>query len=87
MDYSKIHEIEAILEVRVVGRKACHVWYEGGKLVVYNAKVEKIKTIRKTKKYRIAYWSQAEEYDDATDFDIPLFSLAADALHADFAFC
>ena len=87
LDYSKIHDIEAILEGKVVGRRACHVWYEDGKLVVYNAKVEKIKTIRKTKKYRIAYWSQAEEYDDATDFYIPLFSLAADALHGDFAFC
>ena len=33
--------------------------------MVYNAKIEKL---GKNKVYRVVYWLQSEEYDDATDY-------------------
>ena len=87
LDYSKTNDIEDILQGKVVGRRACHVWFEDEeerKLLVYNAKFEKLK---KNNVYRVAYWLQTEQYDDATDYDMPMHQLAADVLHGDLDFC
>ena len=43
LDYFKSDEIQDILNGRIVGKKACHAWSEDGKLVVYNARVEKLR--------------------------------------------
>lgn len=85
MEYSeaKCAIVEDILGGRIVGRKACHAWYENQELAVYNAKCEKLKN----QTYRVAYWSQSEMYDDATDYDISMFQMAADVLYGDLVFC
>ena len=54
LDFTKTEDLEDVLQGKVVGRKACHAWFEMTGLVVYNAKFEKFK---KTKVYRVAYWS------------------------------
>ena len=84
LDYSKSDELQDILEGKIVGRKACHVWFEDANLVVYNAKFEKLK---KTKVYKVGYWEQSEDYEDSTDYDMSMYSLAADLLHGDLVFC
>ena len=85
LDFSKTEDLEDILQGKVVGKKTCHAWFdEETGLVVYNAKLEKFK---KTQVYRVACWSQAEDYTDATDYDMPMYQLAADLLHGDLAFC
>lgn len=85
LEYSeaKCAIVEDILGGRKVGRKACHAWYENQELAVYNAKCEKLKN----QTYRVAYWSQSEMYDDATDYDISMFQMAADVLYGDLVFC
>lgn len=75
-----------ILNGRIVGRQILHTWYDdtSGTVAVYSGKVEKL--IRNTK-YRIAYWSNQETYDDATDYDIPKLQLAADLIFDDLVMC
>lgn len=84
LDYTKGDDLQDLLDGKVVGRKACHAWLEEQKLVVYNAKFEKL---RKSKVYRVAYWAQSENYEDATDYEMPMYQLAADLLHGDLIFC
>ncbi|KAK6177161.1 hypothetical protein SNE40_015318 [Patella caerulea] len=72
-----------ILEGKVVGRKICHVWSEDGSLVVYNGLVRKLYA---NKMYKVGYWSQAENFDDATDFNVSMFEMASDLLHDDLVF-
>ena len=84
LDFSKNDQIKDILEGRVVGKRACHMWFEEQKLEVYNAKFEKLK---KNKVYKVAYWLQSESYDDSTDYDMSMYQLAADLLYGDLVFC
>ena len=84
LDFTKRNELEDILNGKIVGRKACHIWYEDEGLVVYNAKVEKLKA---RGNYSVAYWSRAEDYEDATDYNVSMYALAADLLHGDLEFC
>jgi len=84
LDYTKLEDLQDIINGNIVGRKACHVWSEDNELKVYNAKIEKL---RKSKVYTVAYWTESESYDnDATDYEIPMFQLAADLLHGDLVF-
>lgn len=83
LDYSKPEKLDDILEGRVVGKRICHVWSEDDGHVVYNGLIRKL---YKTKKYKVAYWSQSEEVDDATDYNVSMFELAADLLHEDLVF-
>ena len=82
LDYSKTDDLEQLFNGRAVGRKASHVWYENQTLVLYRAKFEKLKN----QVYKVAYWLDSEDYEDATDYDVTMFQLAADLLHGDLVF-
>lgn len=57
-------------------------WYKDGLAVAYNGKIEKLKS--KGSKYVIAYWKGTETYeDDAVDYDMSVFSMAADLIEDD----
>ena len=82
LDYSKSDDLQELFNGRAVGRKACHVWYENQTLVLYRAKFEKLKN----QVYKVAYWLDSEDYEDATDYNVTMFQLAADLLHGDLVF-
>ena len=61
-----------------IGYNICHAWFDDGQSVLYNGKIEKIKM--KTKQYVVAYWPQNETYEDAEDFIVSIYELAADLI-------
>ena len=63
-----------------IGYNICHAcaWFGDGQSVLYNEKIEKIKM--KTKQYVVAYWPQNETYEDAEDFIMSIYELAADLI-------
>ena len=81
LEESVCSKLSDVLEGRVVGYSLVHVWYEAGGLVPYNGKVEKLK--RQSQKYKVAYWSKSQDYKDAVDYDISVYSLAVDLLYGD----
>lgn len=85
LDYVNFDKVQDVLDGKAVGQKACHIWSEEGKLVIYNAKLEKLRMAKMV--YKVAYWSQSEEYDNAIDYDMSAYSLAVDVLHGDLMFC
>ena len=89
LDYSKSDDMQNLLNGKVVGRKACHVWFDVEKLLheVYIAKFEKIMKLKNQKIHKVAYRLQSEDYDDATEYDMLMFQLIADMLHGDLVFC
>ena len=52
-------------------------------MIMVDVYLQWTKTKAKGTKYDIAYWSQHETYDDATDFDMSIFKLAADLISND----
>ena len=77
-------KLEGLLELltgKCVGRAICHIWHEDGQQVMYNGKIEELKS--KGKKYVVAYWAENESYDDATDYVMSVFALAADLVSDD----
>ena len=83
-DFSHLEEsaqsdLADILAGKVVGRRICHIWYnrEMRSKTMYNGKVEKLKK-KAGGTYVIGYWSQDEEYDDAMDYDVSIYEMAAD---------
>ena len=55
------------------------VWYnrELRQKTMYNGKIEKRKK-EAGGTYVVGYWSQDETYDDAVDYDVSFFEMAAD---------
>ena len=83
-DFSHLEEtaqsdLADILAGKVVGRRICHIWYnrEMRSKTMYNGKVEKLKK-KAGGTYVIGYWSQVEGYDDAVDYDVSIYEMAAD---------
>ena len=83
LDYSRSDRAVDLLEGKVVGKRMCHVWLLDGELVTYNGLVQKLYA---TKKYRISYWTEEEELDDASDYQISMYALVVDLLHQDLMF-
>ena len=77
--------VRDILDGKIVGHRICHVWYDDDSKskTVYNGKVEKL--LKKSGgTYVIGYWSEEETYqDDAVDYDISKYALAADLVCED----
>lgn len=74
-----------ILAGNIVGHQICHVWYNSDtqEKVMYCGKVEKL-----LKKgggiYRVGYWGEGNSYEeDAEDYDVSKYALAADLLCED----
>ena len=72
-------DLQDILSGKAVGRDICHVWIdrESREKTMYNGRMEKMKK-KAGGTYVVAYWSQDETYDDAIDYDVSKFELAAD---------
>jgi len=79
--FQDLKNVTDLLTGKGVRQNICHMWYEEGGLVLYNGKIEKLK--EKGKKYVVAYWTNSETYDDATDFIVTPSSLAADFIAND----
>ena len=73
--------VAELLTGKCVGHTICHIWYEDGQKVMYSGKLEKFKA--KSNKYVVAYWTQSDTYDDATDYDMTASALAADLIADD----
>ena len=70
----KVQKLSDLLRTgKSIGHNICHVWLDGG---VFQLTIEKMKG----SKYVVAYWKENKTYDDATDFDMSFFELAADLL-------
>ncbi|KAG1655884.1 Protein bric-a-brac 2 [Nymphon striatum] len=91
---SRLAGVIEIVEGRAVGRNICHVWYDidGGGTIPWNGKIEKMKKGRKRKgaavpdkpvDYVIAYWRSDDSYDNAEDYHVSKFQLAADFIAED----
>ena len=80
-------DLMGILGGKVVGRAICHVWYnrESKQKEMFSGKVEKLKK-KAGGTYVIGYWSQDETYDDAVDFEVSKYELAADLVCGDLVF-
>ena len=72
-------DLQDILSGKAVGRDICHVWIdrESREKSTYNSRIEKMKK-KAGGTYVITYWSLDETYDDAIDYDVSKFELAAD---------
>lgn len=81
LEKPKLEKITELLSGKAVGRNMCHVWCEEGKRIVYNGRIVKMKA--KGKRCVVAYWGEDESYEDATDFDMSVFALAADLIADD----
>ena len=55
--------------------------------MTYNAKLKKLRALKTGKKYKIVYWAPTEDYDDATEYEMSVFELAADFIHEDLILC
>ena len=74
----KLENLTAIMSGKSIGYNICHAWFDDGQSVLYNGKIKKIKM--KTKQYVVAYWPQNETYEDAEDFIMSIYELAADLI-------
>lgn len=70
------------LSDRIVGRNMCHLWQEDhdgvSTMTMYYGKVEKMK--KNKKDYVVAYWLPKESHDDAEDYTMNKYQLAADII-------
>ena len=85
-----IASLKDILSGNIIGRDICHTWYDSGthEQSTWNGRIEKLKKKRDSEIYQIAYWAHDESYeDDATDYDISKWELAADLIMEDVIFC
>lgn len=82
-DETVCSKVREIMQGQIVGLELVHVWFEDGKLVPYNGKVRKLK---KSEKYKIAYWTASETSEDAVDYDLSIYELSVDCLYGDLLF-
>ena len=80
-------DIEKILNEKIIGKKFCHVWFDDATQakVSYFGKIEKVSK-RKRGTYVVAYWQEGEEYENAEDYDVTKYELAADFVCGDLIF-
>ena len=81
---TSVSQLKGILHGNALGKKVLHVSYENSQLVTYNGKLKKS---RRSNIYKVAYWALHGTYDDATDYDMSIYVLAADLLHGDLIVC
>ncbi|XP_070207733.1 uncharacterized protein [Littorina saxatilis] len=75
-------DVSDILSGTIIGRRLCHMWFDEdtNSQKMYYGKVLKTKK-KKPDVLVIAYWSpKEEEEDDAVDYDMGKFQLAADVI-------
>jgi hypothetical protein len=81
--------LKEILTGTLVGRNICHTWYDEdtNEQTVYSGRIEKLKKKKGEKCYNIAYWSEEETYEEATDYQISQSALGADLICGDLVLC
>ena len=80
LSQEQLEKVAEILSGKGVGGYICHIWYADGVHIMYNGKIEEI--ISKTK-YEVAYWCEGEHYDEAVDYEMTTWTLAADLISND----
>ncbi|XP_065667252.1 uncharacterized protein LOC136087752 isoform X2 [Hydra vulgaris] len=89
-EYQRVKVLEMLNEdpVEIEGARVQHLWNEKGNEVAYKGRiVMKLPPVTgKVVSFRIAYWKEDEEEDDAEDFKIPVDSLLADVALGDLVF-
>lgn len=86
LEKKPLNDMHDILSGTALGRNLCHLWYdiEANNHVLYYGRIEKLKTKKKVAMYTVAYWGQKESHeDDAVDYDMSKFELAADIVCGD----
>ena len=86
---TELSTLKDILSGKIIGRNLCHTWYDRDKdsQTTWNSRIQKLKTIRRVPHFRIAYWEDDETFEDAADYDISKWSLAADFVSKDVVLC
>jgi hypothetical protein len=76
-------DLADILHDEVVGRNICHVWYDSDtrKRKMENGRIERKKKNSST--YVVAYWEEEGTYEDAVDYVMSKYQLAADVVSGD----
>ena len=85
LDICKIEELTQLLEGRCIGKNIIHSWYDEetqGKKAYYG-RFEK--QLRKGL-IRVGYWTTTDEYDNAEDYKLSKYALAADLITGELAF-
>ena len=59
-----------------MGRDVVHVWTETNEQTSYHGRIEKLKKSKTV--YVVAYWEEGETYDEAVDYDVSMYEIAAD---------
>ena len=86
LDICKIEELAQLVEGRCIGKNVIHSWYDEetqGKKAYYG-RIEK--QLRKGLIYMVGYWATTEEYDNAEDYELSKYALAADLITGELAF-
>ena len=71
-----VSDLQMILDGGAAGRDVVHVWTETHEQTRYHGRIEKLKKSKTV--YVVGYWGAGETYDDAIDYDISMYELAAD---------
>ncbi|XP_065681835.1 uncharacterized protein LOC124811391 [Hydra vulgaris] len=86
LESNQLSDLSDMLSDTVVGRNICHIWFNSQMQgeEVYYGKLEKMKLKNGKQVYVVGYWKDNETYDnDAVDYDISKFELAADIIYGD----
>ena len=86
LENNKLQELTEILDGKCIGRNIMHSWHDDGtqENTLYCGRIEKL--LRGGLKYEVAYWEPTEDYDDAEDYELSKYAIAADLFVDDLAF-
>ena len=84
LEQNTITDLSDIMSGAVVGRNICHVWYDSAsqEKSIFSGRIVKLKK-KKNNMYVVGYWSQDETFEDAVDYEMSKFELAADLICED----
>ena len=71
-----LSDLQLILDAGAVGRDVVHVWTETNEQTSYHGRIEKLKKSKTV--YVVAYWEEGETYEEAVDYDVSMYEIAAD---------
>jgi hypothetical protein len=80
LESNSLANLTDIMSGTAIGRNICHVWYDTDSLkkTLYSGRIEKLKT-KKSNTYVVSYWGEGETHEnDAEDYQMSKFELAAD---------
>ena len=83
---NKLQELTDILDGKCIGRNIMPSWHDDAtqENTLYCGRIEKL--LRGGLRYEVAYWEPTEDYDDAEDYELSEYAIAADLFVDDLAF-